>query len=310
MIHTLTINTAIDRLLFIEAFSKNSTNRIKRVVDVVGGKGTHVSLNLSELGLPSCCFGITMGDTGERIIRALNARGNLDVRFLHFSEGESRTNYAIIEDDHTCTLVAEKGATVSRERCEALLTVLEHAVQPGDMLILSGDASNTEIPFFYNTVMERLAGRNLRFVVDTSSQNLVEAIKAKPFLVKPNLEELSQVVGHALHSQADIVQGMRAIAALGVSLVAVSCGGEGSYVLHQGELRRVHPLAVNVINTIGCGDAYLAGIAWGLEKGLALDAILRTATAVSAATAESDLTVGFDLTRARELEAQVEITRL
>ena len=310
MISTLTINTAIDRLLFIESFCQNSTNRIKRVVDVLGGKGTHVSLNLSQLGLSSRCFGIAMGETGKRIIHTLRAHDNLDVQLLYTKEGESRTNYAIIEDDHTCTLVTEKGAIVSKEVCEELLGKLERELQNGDTLILSGDASNTEIPFYYNRVMERLANRDIRFLLDTSSHNLVEGVKAKPYLVKPNVDELAQALGYAIDSEDEILAGMRKIAAMGIQIVAVSCGGDGSYVLNEGKVYRVFPLRVNVTNTIGCGDAYLAGLAYGLEKKKDFETILRTATAVSAATAESDLTVGFDPARATALQSQVVITQL
>ena len=296
--------------MFIESFYKNSTNRIKRTVDVLGGKGTHVSLNLCQLSMNSRCFGIAMGETGKRIIHTLQAHGNLDVQLLYVDRGESRTNYAIIEDDHTCTLVTEKGGLVSRELCDELLNKLEQELTAGDMLILSGDASNTEVPFYYNRVMERLKGRGIRFLLDTSSQNLIEGIKAKPYLVKPNVEELSQVLGCTIGSEVEILNGMRCIAAMGIEVVAVSCGGEGSYVLYQDQVYRVHPLTVQVINTIGCGDAYIAGLAYGLEKKMDFETTLRIATSVSAATAESDLTVGFDSARAAALQSQVVITKL
>lgn len=310
MISTLTINTAIDRQLFIQAFHRNQTNRIKRIEDVLGGKGTHVSLNLSRLGIESRCFGIAMGETGRKVIGMLQECGNVDVRMLYGERAESRTNYAIIEDDHSCTLVTEKGPTATLAECDELLALMEGELASGDYLVLSGDASNTEIPFFYNTVMQRLEGRGIRFVVDTSSENLIHALQAKPFLVKPNLDELSQVVGRPVDTQEEIVHAMRHIAEMGVEIVAVSCGDRGSYVLRGGDLYRVHPLKVNVVNTIGCGDAYLAGLLYGLEKERELPDVLRIATAVSAAAAESDLTVGFDLERAGALESSVEIERI
>lgn len=310
MVSTLTINTAIDRLLFIDTFSKNNTNRIKRSVDVLGGKGTHVSLNLSQLGLQSRCFGIAMGETGKKIIGELEGRGNLDVRFLYTQEGESRTNYAVVEDDHTCTLITEPGTLVSQAMCQELLQMMRRHLEPGDMLILSGDASNTEIPFFYNRIMEGLEGRGVRFALDTSSQNLAEGIKARPYLVKPNLDELCQVAGRPIWGREDILEAMRSMAALGIEIVAVSCGGEGSYVLYREEFYRVRPPVVKVANTIGCGDAYLSGLVYGLEMKYDFETVLRVATAVSAATAESDLTVGFDSLRAEALRSQVDIQRL
>lgn len=310
MINTLTINTAIDRQLFIDAFQRNQTNRIKRIEDVLGGKGTHVSLNLGKLNMESRCFGIAMGETGSKVISMLRESGNVDVQMLFCERAESRTNYAIIEDDHSCTLVTEKGPTATRDECEQLLALMEQKLHAGDYLVLSGDASNTEIPFFYNVIMQRLKNRDIRFVVDTSSENLIRALQEKPFLVKPNLDELSQAAGRGVNTQEEIIGAMRDIAGLGVEIVAVSCGERGSYVLRGGELYRVYPLKVNAVNTIGCGDAYLAGLVYGLEKKWQLQDILRCATAVSAAAAESDLTVGFDAARAKALESSVEIQKL
>ena len=307
MIHTLTVNTAIDKLLFIDAFNRDNTNRIRRKEEVLGGKGTHVSINLSILGEDSGCFGITQGETGTRILDILNARGNLDVRMLHYNDGESRTNYALIENDHTCSLITEKGKLVSKQRCEELLDTMQEHMKPGDYLVLSGDANNTEIPFFYNAIMQRLANKGVRFILDTSSRNLAEALKEKPYLVKPNVDELSQIMGYPIETEAQILEGLRFIANQGVEIVAVSCGGDGSYVLYQDVVYRVYPLKVNVINTIGCGDAYLTGLVYGLNKELPFLQTLQVATAISAATAESDLTVGFDLERAMSLRDQVKV---
>ena len=92
--------------------------------------------------------------------------------------------------------------------------------------------------------------------------------------------------------------------------MAVSRGGKGSIVKYQGEIYKVHPLKVNVINTIGCGDAYLSGLVYGFEKGMEFPEILKLATAISAATAESDLTVGYDLNRAMELKDQVQLEKM
>ena len=134
-----------------------------------------------------------------------------------------------------------------------------------------------------------------------------EALKEKPYLAKPNVDELSQIMGYPIETEAQILEGLRFIANQGVEIVAVSCGGDGSYVLYRDVVYRVYPLKVNVINTIGCGDAYLTGLVYGLNKELPFLQTLQVATAISAATAESDLTVGFDLERAMSLRDQVKV---
>lgn len=311
MICTLTVNPAVDRLLFISELNRDNTNRIKRMETVLGGKGTHVSVNLRILGCENRAYGIGYGDTGRTIEDMLRKRG-VQVAFLHKDKGESRTNYALIEDSNICTLITEKGETVPKEICEELIDNIVTTLENGDYLILSGDASNTEIPYIYNVLIDKIRGGNLdiRIFLDTSSENLVRGLDQKPFLVKPNEDELSQVMGRPMETDEDILEGIAEISRKGISCVAVSRGAKGSIVQYKGDTYKVHPLEVNVVNTIGCGDAFLSGLAYGFERNLAFTDILKTAAAVSAATAESDMTVGFDRQRAEELKKQVRLEKL
>jgi len=310
MIATLTMNPAIDRLLFIDKLNKNNTTRILRISEALGGKGTHVSLNLAQLGLENDCYGVVMGETGRRIIEILRQHPNINEKMYYLETGESRTNYAIIERDHTSTLLSEKGETITAEVCEQVVDRLVSELEPGDDLVLSGDASNSEIPHIYNHILERLAQKDVRVYLDTSSENLINGIKLKPFMVKPNLDELAQYAGTPVQTEEEILGAMERIVSQGVALVAVTCGGDGSYVYYQNQYYRIEPIKIPVVNTIGCGDAYLSGIVYGINRSLDLEDVLRHAAAVSTATALCDSTVGFDLNTMRELLTQVEVRKL
>lgn len=309
MICTVTINPAIDRIIYLTQLSKDNTNRIKAVKDSLGGKGTHVSVNLSILECDNKALGIDFGNAGCKIENILSQE-HVDVKFLHYEEGESRMNYALIEEDKTCTLLSEKGKIISKRQCEELIEKIYEEIEDGDILILSGDASNTEIPFIYSQIMKRIKGKNIKVLLDSSSENLLETLKWTPFLIKPNEDELSQILGREVTSEKQILEGLREVAKIGIPCIAVSCGGKGSYIWYQGVMYRIYPLKVNVINTIGCGDAFLSGLAYGLEKGLDFLETLKYAAAVSSATAESNDTVGFDKKRVYELMEQVEIEQL
>lgn len=309
MICTLTINPAMDRMIYLRGFSRGNTNRIQKQSDALGGKGTHVSVNLEILQCRNRAFGIGFGETGLRIEEKLKGE-YIELEFLHYSAGNSRTNYAVVEENGCCTLLSEKGRIITREECEALLEKMEQAVRPGDILVLSGDASNTEIPLFYIEVIDRFAGRGVRVFLDSSSDNLIEGLKRKPFLVKPNEDELSQILGRRVESETGVIAGIAELAGMGIGCIAVTCGGRGSYVWYQENLYRIHPLEVRAVNTIGCGDAFLSGMAYGFDKGLPFVETLRYAAAVSSATAESNSTVGFELGRAMELKDQVHIEKL
>ena len=309
MICTLTINPAMDRMTYLQEFSRGNTNRTRKQSDALGGKGTHVSVNLEILQCRNKAFGIGYGETGLRIEEKLKGE-YIELEFLHYSSGNSRTNYAVVEENGCCTLLSGKGRIITKEECENLLERMNRVMEPGDILVLSGDASNTEIPLFYIEVMDRFANRDVRIFLDSSSDNLVEGLKRKPFLVKPNEDELGQILGKPVESGEAVIEGIRKLAGMGIGCVAVTCGGRGSYVWYQDELYRIHPLAVRVINTIGCGDAFLSGMAYGFDRGLPFEKTLRYAAAVSSATAESNSTVGFDLARAMELKDQVHIEKL
>ena len=312
MIHTLTLNPAIDRLLYLPRFERNITCRTRRTLDTIGGKGTHVSINLTFMDQPSTAFGICHGQTGRRIIDMLESCG-IDVCFDLYEDGkrETRTNYLLVEDTGDCTIVTESGIVLDDGELAHLLDRMDEVMQPGDYLIFAGDASNSPDPEVYNKIMRRFRERGIRFVLDTSGKSLKACIAEGPYLVKPNLDELSTLVGYDVPQEDEAI--CRAISDLDkwhVPITAVSLGGDGSIVKADGVFYRVRSPKVNVQNTIGCGDCYLAGFTDGLVRGWDMEHILRHAAAVSSACAESQLSVGFDRKRAEELAGRVEITRL
>ena len=310
MINTLTLNPAIDKVIYLDSLEKNHTNRAEGTAEVIGGKGTHVSINLKLLGITSRAFGICHGEAGRRIIGYLEDYG-LEVAFLHRDGAESRTNYLLVERGNDCTIVAEKGVPLGSADLAELVSSLKARTRPGDWLILSGDAGNCADPFVYNGIMDELRDRKLRIFVDTSGPALARCVQSAPFLIKPNLRELSSLCGREVGcNDDDILRALESLNTRGVEIVAVSLGGAGSILSCPQGLYKAVPPRVNVRNTIGCGDCYLAGLVYGISEGKSMEETLRVATAASAATAESSLSVGFDPARARELAAACEVHRL
>jgi 1-phosphofructokinase len=310
MINTLTLNPAIDKVISLETLEKNHTNRVVNTVEGIGGKGTHVSINLKLLGATSRAFGICHGEAGRRIMGYLEAHG-VEVAFIHKNGAESRTNYLVVERSNDCTIIAEKGVTLRQQDIAELVDAMRAAVSVGDFLVLSGDAGNCENPFVYNEILEKLADRDLRVFVDTSGPALAKCMESAPFLIKPNLRELSTLCGREVTAQEDdVLRALDSLEGSGVEVVAVSLGSAGSILRCPEGLFRAVPPSVKVRNTIGCGDCYLAGLVHGFSEGKPIEATLRMATAASAATAESSLSVGFDPARARELLAGCDVRRL
>lgn len=310
MINTITLNPAIDHIIYLNRYVRNITNRIRATRITMGGKGTHVSLNLKLMGSPSRAFGFGFGQTGRHIIEMLQ-QGGVEPYFIYDEQGESRTNYLLVEEDtRDATLVADKGPLPSPEQTEAFCRLMLDTIQTGDFLALSGDTSNFPDPYIYNRLIDMLAEKQVRVFLDASGRSMEKCIEKAPFLAKPNRDELAALVGRTLVSDNDVIGAIRDMDKYHIEVLAVSLGGDGSIVRAGDSLYRVHPPKVNVYNTVGCGDCYLGGLLHGFENGMDIEDTLRYATAVSAATAESALSVFFDVERAGQLMDAVQIRRL
>ena len=124
------------------------------------------------------------------------------------------------------------------------------------------------------------------------------------------MEELSELVGMQLNTEEEITDAIRELEPYKIPVIAVSMGEKGSIVKMQDRMYRVSPPKVNVFNTIGCGDCFLAGLVYGIEMNFDQEQILRFATAVSASTAESPLSFGFEMERAMQLLPLIRIKEL
>lgn len=312
MINTVTLNPALDHIFYLNCFERNITNRIAQKTTTMGGKGTHVSMNLAVMNEPNRAYGFGFGKNGRRIIDMLT-ESHVTPRFVYDADyGESRDNYLIVENDtRDATLIANKGPAPMQAHVEALYQMIEDDLTKGESLNLSGDASNFTDPFAYNRIMERLAPKKCRIFLDASGETLLRAVSLDPFLIKPNQGEMSLLLDRPLNTLQDVIH---AIAELDrkqdIYAIVVSLGGDGAVARIGDTLYRIKSPKVNVYNTVGCGDCMMAGLLYGFEHHMATEDILRHATACSAATAESPLSVGFDADRAKRLLPLVDISRI
>ncbi len=309
MIYTLTLNPAIDKILYVDFFQKNITTRINKVVDSIGGKGTHVSINLRQMGDANSAVMITHGSAG-RIVEQMMRDFGVDVLSLHRDSGMTRTNYLLSESRGDNTLITEKGAPLSEQDITDIIALMNAHLKDGDILVIAGDASNHPDLTVYQTIIAGIRPR-VKYFLDTSGGYLRQTMHSGVFAIKPNLDELSMICERPIEEeQSAIVTAMQELESYQIPLIAVSLGGDGSIVKYEDTFFRVHPPMANVQNTVGCGDCYMAGLVHGFAAGLPIEDVLRYATATSAAKAECELSVGFDPRRAQELALQVQIQKI
>lgn len=309
MVVTVTINPAMDLVMALDGFRLNVTNRVQKKFSCVGGKGTHVSINLSLMGVRSKATGVVMGATGDEILEQL-ALHDIDLRFIRLSDGNSRTNYVLTDSEGNCTLISEKGKMMEQDVIDRFVDHYSQLVERGDIVVISGDASNQKDTRLQEKLMDIASAKGARFCLDASGIHLEAGIRKGPFLIKPNLDELSFLCGRELDTEAGIISALREVNDNGADNIIASCGGDGSYALLDGRLYRVVTPRVEIKNTVGCGDALLSGIVAGYELKLSTVESLKKATAVAAATAMNEATVGFDPAVAAKLEAEVIVKEL
>lgn len=310
MINTITLNPAIDHILYLDAYNRNITNRLMDTAVTMGGKGTHVSMDLAVMGEPSRAYGFGYGRNGRLIVEMLEAQGIVP-RFVYDEcFGENRDNYLIVERK-TCdaTLIADRGPVPTKDHVSALYEMIQKDADDGGFYALSGDASNFTDPYAYNKLMDILGSKKAKIFLDASGETLLSAVKQSPFLIKPNQTEMSLLVGKSPHSLPEMIDAIRFIdRSYQIYAIVISLGGDGSLSRIGDRLYRVKAPTVDAYNTVGCGDCMLAGMLYGFKHNHDPEYILRFATACSAAAAESPLSVGFNYQRAKELMEQVDVT--
>lgn len=286
MIYTVTFNPAIDYVVRLDApLEVGEVNRACGEDCVLGGKGINVSGVLAQLGCPSVALGFVAGETGAWLERGLAAQG-LKTDFVHLEHGMTRINVKIKAEKETELNGA--GPDIPEGAMQALETKLDR-LQKDDILILAGSIPASLAQTTYERLLARLEGRGVRAVVDATRDLLVNVLRYRPFLIKPNNHELSEIVGIKLTNDNEVVTAAKMLQEKGARNVLVSMAGDGALLLdEQGGVHRIGCPKGTVVNSVGAGDSMVAGFVAGYQQsGGNYDTALRLGTACGSATAFS-----------------------
>lgn len=284
MIYTVTFNPAVDYIVRVGALRPGEVNRSDAEDVFFGGKGINVSLVLKQLGIESHALGFIAGFTGTAIEDGIRKAG-ITTDFVRLQSGFSRINVKI---KSSCeTELNGQGPQIPQDSIRCLLEKLGR-LQRGDVLILAGSIPNTLPENMYEKIMEPLAEKGIDFVVDATGELLVNVLPYKPFLIKPNKAELSEIFKKPLHTDAEIVQCARALQQRGAKNVLVSLAGDGALLADEhGKIHKMAAAQGTVINSVGAGDSMVAGFLAGYICKKDYAYALRLGTAAGGATAFS-----------------------
>jgi 1-phosphofructokinase len=309
MIITVTLNPALDKTVVIPGFTAGRLNRITQPRLDPGGKGINVSKVIAGLGGKSLAMGILGGQTGEYIRTALDGMG-IACDFVVSGE-PTRTNLKIIDPVLlTNTDINEPGAPADADMLRELLRRLEARVSPGDTVVLAGKAPEGSDDRIFALWTVRLRERGAVVFLDADGELLRLGAQALPGAIKPNEEEFSHLTGRAFESIADIARAALNYTARGIGKVVVSLGAKGALFAMDSRVLFARGLEVPVRSTVGAGDAVMAALALGNERGEDWARTVRTAAAVGAAAVMTAGTEAVSLETVRELERCIVVEEL
>lgn len=267
MIITLTPNPSLDKTVTVAELIPGGVNRIGETGVEPAGKGVNIARALTANGTDALAVFPCGGSTGVELVRLLDADGtpHLAVPIA----GAVRTNVSVVEPDGTVTKLNEPGPVLAEPEITALIDAVVTATSPGGWVAASGSLPPGAPADFYLRLAQELAAADARLAVDTSGPALRAVVAGRPALVKPNRHELSDLLERPIETIGDVAQAAGVLRDSGVGSVLVSLGPDGALLLDDAAPLHGEVSVAEVRNTVGAGDALLAGFLAGGAKGAA-----------------------------------------
>jgi 1-phosphofructokinase len=261
MIYTLTLNPSIDYFVTVEELALGETNRMEHEAKAPGGKGINVSRVLTSLGIQNKALGFLGGFTGQYIEDELK-KENIDTNFLEV-ESDTRINIKLRGKQET--EINGSGPEISSDaliRLEDQLNVLTE----GDVLVLAGSIPPSMPADYYEQVVKQVEKKGVKIVVDTTKEKLLNILKYKPFLIKPNHHELGELFDVSIETKEDAIPYGKKLVEMGAQNVIVSMGGKGTLYFTEQEAQFAPVPTGKLVNSVGAGDSVVAGFIASYEK--------------------------------------------
>lgn len=270
MIVAAGLTPAWQQILQFDHLNSGQVNRAQSALWCGSGKVLNVGASLHALGCPSLTLSPIGGATGEQIRDDFSRRG-IPARWIT-SRAPTRVCTTLLDQSTGVTTeLVENSSPLTDDELTQYIAAFAEVARDAAFVVLSGSLPQRTPTNFYRTLMQQTSAKA---ILDVRGQELLECLALRPFLVKPNREELAMTVGRPLHTEQDLVQAMSEVRERGAEWVVVSNGPDPMLVMGPDGLVRLTPPQVKVVNPIGCGDALTAAICAKIYSGMApLDAI-------------------------------------
>ncbi|HEK9074297.1 TPA: tagatose-6-phosphate kinase [Streptococcus equi subsp. zooepidemicus] len=307
MILTVTLNPSIDISYPLEVLALDRVNRVEAVQKTAGGKGLNVTRVLAEAGQSVVATGFIGGKLGDFVIHQLQEQG-ISNQFFKI-KGETRNCIAVLHEGMQ-TEILEAGPYIDMDEAEGFLNHMSIIAKQFDVLTFSGSLPKGLAAHYYQDLITMARAYGSKVVLDCSGAPLkaVLAGKDKPTVIKPNLEELEDLIGQPVTLDEE-----RLISLLsqplfeGIEWIIVSLGAQGAFAKHHNRFYRVTIPKIEVVNPVGSGDATVAGIAWALAEGDDDETLLKKANVLGMLNAQETRTGHVNMAHFDELFDRIQV---
>lgn len=308
MITTITFNASIDRLYRVSEINIGEVQRVIESNATAGGKGINVTKVCKILGEDTMAIGFLGGFNGAFIKNELDKK-EIKNRFTKI-DSETRNCLNIIENNKVSTEFLEKGPVVEASDLERFEEDLKEVIKDTKVLAASGSFCQNMPVEYYEKIGNICRENGVKFVLDTSGNALKAALKSKPYLIKPNTDEIKQILDVNVESREEIIEAGEKLLELGAENVCISLGKNGMIYLDGKNVYDVKIPKVEAVNTVGSGDSTIAGFSVGILRGYSLEETIKLANACGISNALNVDTGFVKLEEVEKYKNLVEVTKI
>jgi tagatose 6-phosphate kinase len=308
MVTTITLNPMLDKTVTIERLARGTIHRASNMGMVAGGKGINVSIQLKRWGAKTLATGFLGGEVGSIILRLLD-NDKVDHDFV-ITDAMTREGVTYLEPDGTWTAMFEPSLQVGVRFVQDLSKKIDSLAAKSTWIVCGGSSPRPETDDIFHEAILSAQRAGISSVLDSYGAAFDLALKARPTLVKPNKSEFEKTFQQSLKTERDYLQAINFLQSKGVVYCVISDGANVCYAGIRGHTWKIKPPAVKSVNPTGSGDAMIAGILYGFQKGWKFERCLAFGAAAGAANATKWGVVEATLEEVARLESEVLIQRI
>ena len=284
MIYTITFNPALDYIVRVNDFKVGQVNRTSYEEIYAGGKGINVSIVLNNLDVENIALGFIAGFTGDEIENRVKNMG-CKTDFIKLNNGMSRINVKLKSNEES--EINGQGPVINENDLEQLFNKLD-LFKEGDVLVLAGSIPSTLPENIYEIIMRRLENKNIKIIVDATKDLLLNVLKYKPFLIKPNHHELAELFNVEIKNEEEIIKYAKKLKEMGARNVLISMAGDGAiFITEDNRVIKSNVPKGELVNSVGAGDSMVGGFIAGYLNNSNLEEAFKMGVATGSASAFS-----------------------